>query len=156
MKKILFPVWALLVLMATACSPVEAPREDHAHDQAMVEEHEHEEVHDHGEELIGQVQLNNGETWEANAETTQGIEAMASIAAGYDATTGDGVVLKEELEAEFREIFAKCTMTGEAHDQLHNYLFPLKKMLDGLGEDPEEAQMADLREYLDTYTNYFH
>lgn len=149
------PVLALFVLMATGCSPVEAPHGDHAHDQAVMQ-HEHDEDHEHAEEVIGEVKLDNGQTWEANVETTQGIEAMASIAAGYDAATGDGIVLKEELTAEFQEIFAKCTMTGEAHDQLHNYLFPLKKKLDGLGEDPSEEQMADLREYLDTYTNYFH
>lgn len=155
MKKTSFPVLALFVLMATGCSPVEAPHGDHAHDHAAME-HEHDEDHEQAEEEVGQVQLNNGETWEANAETTQGIEAMASIAAGYDAATGDGIVLKEELTTEFQEIFAKCTMTGEAHDQLHNYLLPLKKKLDGLGEEPTEDQMDDLREYLDTYTNYFH
>lgn len=156
MKKFLFPVWATLVLMATACSPVEAPRNDHDHDGAAPEVHAHDEDHEHAEEAIGKVELNNGETWEANPETTQGIEAMASIVAGYDSSIGDGVVLKEELTAEFQEIFAKCTMTGEAHEQLHNYLFPLKKMLDGLGDDPNEGQLTELREYLDTYTNYFH
>ncbi|HMN06069.1 MAG TPA: hypothetical protein PKD45_10100 [Flavobacteriales bacterium] len=150
MKKKLFPTMALLALLGTACSPVEAPHDDHAHDPA-VESHEQ-----HGDETGHAVQLDNGKTWEANAETTQGIEAMASIAAGYDAATGDGVVLKEELMAEFQEIFAKCTMTGEAHEQLHNYLLPLKGMLDGLGDEPTAEQLAALRDYLGSYGNFFH
>lgn len=147
MKTHLFPALALtIILMGAACSPVEAPHR-HAHE---------EEAPGHaGEEGVA-VQLDHGRTWEANEETTQGMEAMASIAAGYDPAIGDGVVLKEELAAEFQEIFAKCTMTGEAHRQLHNYLLPLKKMLDGLGDEPTDGQMDTLRRYLDTYGNYFH
>lgn len=151
MKKPLFPVLALLVLMATACSPVEAPHDGHAgHDHAAAEEQ------GHGEAQAGAVQLDNGKTWEANPETTEGIQAMASIVEGFDRATGDVAVLKEELQAEFSGIFAKCTMTGEAHEQLHNYLVPVKHMLDSLGNDPSDAQLADLRAYLGTYGNYFH
>lgn len=139
-----------VVLFAMACSPVEAPRsgEDH-HDHA-------EHAGANAEAGSGPVQLDNGKKWEANPETTQGIEAMAAIVDGYDANTSDAAVLKEELDAEFKEIFAKCTMTGEAHDQLHNYLLPLKKKLEALGAEPTNDELADLRQYLGTFSSYFH
>lgn len=151
MKNSIFPVWVLLILIVMACSPVEAPQDNHAdHDHTAMGEH------GHGDSRMGAVQLDHGKTWEANPETTEGIQAMVAIVEGYDSATGDVAVLKEELQAEFSDIFAKCTMTGEAHDQLHNYLLPIKHMLDSLGNDPSDARLADLREYLGTYGNYFH
>ncbi|HRN38317.1 MAG TPA: hypothetical protein PLV70_04295 [Flavobacteriales bacterium] len=139
-------------LLLGACGPA-ATEQDHA-EQASEQEVAG-EVHDHGSEAQA-VQLDNGNTWAANTETTEGIAAMQALLAGFDPATGDAPVLHEELEAEFKEIFAKCTMTGEAHNQLHNYLIPVHKMLDGMGNEPSEAQRDELANYLATYGNYFH
>lgn len=145
--------FVLVALLAGACGTSEADHANHDQGAAATEAPEQDE---HTSADGSAVQLDNGKTWEANAETTEGVKSMQAIVAGFDPATGDGAVFKEELEAEFKDIFAKCTMTGEAHDQLHNYLIPVHKMLDQLSASPTPEQITELREYLGTYPNYFH
>ncbi len=101
------------------------------------------------------VQLDNGQPWAANIETTDGVNAMLALLKAYDPASGDGAVLKTGLLAEFNDIFAKCTMTGAAHEQLHNYLAPVHGMLDRLGAKPTAAELSELSTYLGTYGAYF-
>ncbi|MDP6908729.1 MAG: hypothetical protein QF371_04445, partial [Flavobacteriales bacterium] len=103
---------------------------------------------------------NNGEPWEANPETTEGISNMSVLVNEF--TQSDSLEayqsLKSELEAEFKVIFKKCSMTGEAHEQLHNYLFPLKRYFNRLAsEDVDECKKAheELKQHLATYSKFF-
>ena len=100
------------------------------------------------------VMLDNGKLWVANPETTEGIKNMQKIIAErkQEAT---GAVLKEALENEFQMIFEKCTMTGEAHNQLHNYLVPLKMKLNQLDGTNDEQVISEIDAYLKEYSNYF-
>ena len=143
----------LAALLATACGSSDAAHEGHDHDTTAVESPEHD---DHAGDEGNAVQLDNGKTWEANIETTDGVNAMLDLVEAYDPASGKGAMLKEELEAEFKEIFAKCTMTGESHEQLHNYLIPIHKTLDKLSPEPSAAELSQLGDYLKTYGNYFH
>jgi hypothetical protein len=137
MKKnfvILFPV---LLLLLPACN-------DHAHH--------------HGSGPA--VQLDNGKRWQANLETTAGIAQMQAILENYEGRTevSDRQALKEELETAFQDIFRKCTMKGEAHDQLHNYLLPMKELFEKIGgADAGESQKAagQLKVHLEEYSTYF-
>lgn len=66
--------------------------------------------------------------------------------------------LKTKLDVEFNGIIQKCTMTGEAHDQLHNYILPLKELIqqlenDSLEECKESAE--NLQAHLAEYDKYF-
>lgn len=147
-------VFLITSLIAAACGSADAPN-GHEHDH----DHEHAAMpaHDHEHATAGPaVQLDHGKTWAANPETTAGIAAMKALVQGYQAEAGDGAALRDGLNAEFKQIFAKCTMTGEAHDQLHNYLIPVKGMLDSLGTAPEAAKLEALGQYLGTYSQYFH
>jgi hypothetical protein len=102
------------------------------------------------------VQLNNGERWQANPETLQGIGDMLEMTNAY--ITGrqtDVNLLKSELETRFKLIFTECTMTGEAHEQLHAYLIPIKGMLEGLNQDTANDTVRELNEYLRTFDDYF-
>ena len=106
------------------------------------------------------VQLNNGEKWQANPETTQGIAAMQQLVSSFSTTPAaeDYKQLKEKLETEFKTIFQKCTMTGESHNQLHNYLLPLKDLIEDLGSGNPEASKKALNEiqmHLTKYGMYF-
>lgn len=138
-------------LLAASCGTGTTDH-DHAAQEAHLEDSTM-QVHHHGS--TGAVQLDNGKPWEANIETTDGIQAMQAILDNFDPANEDGSLLKEELEAEFKDIFAKCTMTGEAHEQLHNYLIPVHGMLDKLDSVPTDAQREELSTYLGTYGNYF-
>ena len=109
----------------------------------------------------GAVQTDNGKLWTANPETTDGIANMQVILVKYENETlesGTQDKLKTELENEFQNIFKQCTMKGEAHNQLHNFLVPMKAMFDGIGSEvPEETTAAvnELSQHLATYKNYF-
>lgn len=99
------------------------------------------------------VTLHNGQRWKANPETTSGIANMAGILGDYDPATGDPKALKAALEEEFGLIFERCTMTGEAHEQLHRYLLPIHHQLRDFAGT--EAQRAALAGHLDAYGTYF-
>ena len=66
--------------------------------------------------------------------------------------------LKTDLETEFSLIFKNCTMTGEAHNQLHNFLLPIKDLLGELGgaEMATNEETANkLHTHLKEYPTYF-
>lgn len=92
--------------------------------------------------------------WEANDATLQGIRNMKLFVKQSQerpGTTG----LKELLEMEYKEIFKECTMKGEAHNALHDYLFPLKERIDGLSDPPTEDELKEIGKYLEAFEEYF-
>lgn len=106
------------------------------------------------------IQLNNNQPWEANIETTQGIIAMQNAMNAF--TEKEEISgyknLKTQLEKEFATLVAKCTMTGEAHDQLHAFLMPMKEYFNKLdASDVKEAKegFTKLENHLSYYTTYF-
>jgi hypothetical protein len=101
------------------------------------------------------VSLNEGQLWEANAETTLGIKNMQQLIADYSTENGNTEELITNLQAEFAMIFKKCTMTGEAHEQLHNYLIPLKFKIENFSEGKIDKNSDDIEKYLKDYFNYF-
>ena len=101
------------------------------------------------------VSSNNGMLWNANAETTQGIKNMQDLLDNYSSETGNSEKLISDLKEEFAMIFKKCTMTGEAHDQLHNYLIPLKTKIQNLSAGITVEKADDIKKYLKDYFSYF-
>lgn len=129
----------------TACT-------SHKHEQTTETAGEHVHTHD--------IKLDNGKPWQANAETTNGIHAMQMLVNNFpdNADLSTSKVLKGELETEFNFIFEKCTMTGEAHEQLHAYLLPMKDMFARLDNaDPEVCKGAvqEIKAHLSMYSTYF-
>jgi hypothetical protein len=109
---------------------------------------------------VAAVTLNNGEKWQANPETTDGIKNMTALlqAIPDTATVEDYHTLRTRLEAEFNAVLRNCTMTGEAHEQLHNFLLPMKSMFDDLGSgDAATARRAvhRLEQHTAEYYRYF-
>lgn len=144
MKKV--SLLGLLILSMTACkNNTKEPEKT----EEVTKEVTAESVHEAKE-----VTLDNGKLWVANPETTEGIKNMQKIIAErkQEAT---GAVLKEALENEFQMIFEKCTMTGEAHNQLHNYLLPLKMKLNQLDGTNDEQVISEIDAHLKEYSNYF-
>ncbi|HJW30594.1 MAG TPA: hypothetical protein VJ508_15280, partial [Saprospiraceae bacterium] len=80
------------------------------------------------EHAASPVQLNNGSKWTANPETTSGINNMIQLVNAFPGSPSpaDYATLREKLIGELNLILQRCTMTGEAHTQLHNYIIPLK------------------------------
>jgi hypothetical protein len=74
------------------------------------------------------------------------------------ASLADYQTLKKQMTLELNTLFEKCTMKGEAHNQLHNYLVPLQKMIGELDSERQEtsrASLEELKRYLEEYETYF-
>lgn len=112
----------------------------------------------HSEKAL--LDLDNGNPWPANSETTQGLNNMIEITNAFsdldnlEAYQG----LSDTLNAEFNLILKKCTMKGEAHNQLHSYLFPMKKKFKDLTAgniDDSKSAFEGLKAHLSEYNTYF-
>lgn len=105
--------------------------------------------------------LNAGQKWNANPETTAGVQAMLKIV--EEAETGpsplDSKAVKAALTTELEKIFKKCTMTGPGHDNLHQYLVPLMDSIDKLGKqdstDETVKLVSEIKRQLSAYEEYF-
>ena len=107
------------------------------------------------------ISLNNGNPWKANPETTNGIENMKKKMASFNIDSNLNLYdnLVDDLTEEFLIILEKCTMKGESHDQLHNYLLPMKIMFkDLLNTNIKERQKTfyKLSSHLENYKYFFY
>ena len=122
-------------------------------DTVLIVEHEHVQG-DHKANVL----LNHGQKWSANPETKEGIKIMKDLVSVKDKelSIGDCDNLKSSLETEFNNILSRCTMKGEAHEQLHNFLIPMQGMIQALGTgDSCSAKVQHLGTYLNGFENYF-
>lgn len=114
--------------------------------------------HHHADGLLS---LNEGQRWQANQETTAGIQAMQTLLADFDASDTTQMhrqILEQSLTEAYQGIFDQCTMKGEAHEQLHHFLLPMNELIKATGStasaDSEKA-MQELTRHLDQYKTYF-
>ncbi len=106
------------------------------------------------------VSLDNSKLWKANLETTEGIKKMQNILNSFseNAALDEYKTLKTNLETTFSEIFQKCTMKGESHNQLHNYLKPMLPIFEAFESEDAKIRIKNynqLKNHLAGYANYF-
>lgn len=144
----------LLLIALSIVSCKNAPeKEVETKEEPQVEEIVHTSE---GDEVV----LDNGSLWEANEDTTIGIQKMKSRLSSFSDSENVAAYqsLKEGLEADFTELFQKCTMKGEAHNQLHNYLLPMIDLFEGIGSTDLvtcKKSFNELNKHLDIYTSFF-
>jgi len=110
----------------------------------------------HTKHAVTNVVLNDGFKWEANEDTTIGIKNMKAIVDNYLNTNNNSHEhLKQQLQEEFAMIFKKCTMKGEAHNQLHNFLLPLKNQIGNINSTTTHQKLETMAKYLSEYDKYF-
>lgn len=159
MKICLKSLLLFAAMFVFACSGPKQP--DIEQKEAETHDHTASPAHNktHHAELAS-VQLNNGEKWEANRETTEGIHRMEMLADDFNGF-GNAESLqtfKNQMDYEFTQIIEQCTMTGEAHEQLHNYLIPLKSMINDIdkGDSKDhEKNVRNLQNHLQLYSSFF-
>lgn len=106
------------------------------------------------------VSLENGIKWKANFDTNKGISNMKELmqSINSDSKLSDYRELGTNLREEFQHIFQRCDMTGEAHNQLHNYLHPMIDWFNKLktGDLKQcHSTVIDLNKHLEAYDTYF-
>lgn len=151
-RNILFAVVVFGIFSACTSGPStnnDAQKKEAGVVEDKIQEHSH-------KTNAGELSLNNGEKWQANPETNEGIANMQEAVESYQqAGTPDPDSLQMQLFSEFRTLVEKCTMKGEAHDQLHYYIIPLKKKIDALKEGDVQENITELEAYLMGYSDYF-
>jgi len=146
---------ALIALFTTLIFFSCGKTQDHSHD------HDQEETTtDVEKEESKSLQLDEGKRWVANPETTEGVNNMIEILNTYplEESTESYLVLRDSLKGEFNMIFDKCTMKGEAHNQLHNFLYPMIDLFERLSSndsDERKAGYSDFKKHLTVYQEYF-
>lgn len=145
MKKLTILSTVAVLFFITGCST----------DKHKDEQNQSEGTHT-SSDVSAAVQLDNGSKWMANIETTQGIQSMTKMIEGAQADPAQATTsLKENLLLQFTDILNKCTMKGESHEQLHNYLLPLKADIEKLSASPSAEELESIKSYLTTYYTYF-
>ena len=152
MKKVTTLVLTITAfIFVVSCGDITRKKQEESKTQKTEEiEHKNDQV----------LQLNKGNLWEANAETTNGISNMISLMNSFKETENIEAyaTLKQDLETEFGTIITECTMQGEPHNQLHNYLIPMKEAFDGIGSNDIatcKTSFEKLNKHLAAYANFF-
>ncbi|MEH6763381.1 MAG: hypothetical protein V7655_02685 [Aequorivita antarctica] len=109
---------------------------------------------------VNEMKLDNGNKWQANLETTEGVNKMLSLIKASDPQiVEDYHALASKLNEDKNFVIKKCTMKGPSHDNLHVFLQPLIEKIEALGKvsttDEGAEVTASIKDNLDGYYNYF-
>ncbi len=166
MKKTIL-IAAILSVSLIGCKDNKSKNPETSVETERVHEHEadHERGHDQDEMAlnnawVNEIQLDNGNKWEANLETTQGVDKMLVLISENQPKTVEGYhQLASKLNDVKNTVVKKCTMEGPSHDNLHIFLHPLIEKIDALGTvssvDKGAEISASIKENLLEYNNYF-
>ncbi len=165
MKKTILSL-AILSALLVSCNETKHKHEstDTVETTEGVHEHEMEEMaaetHTMHNSWVNEIKLDNGNKWEANLETTEGVDKMLNLVKSNDPkTVEDYHALASKLNEEKNYVVKKCTMEGPSHDNLHVFLHPLIEKIEALGKvsstDEGAEVTASIKENLEGYYNYF-
>ncbi len=133
--------------------PTEAVHEHHGEEMAA-------ETHPINNAWMDEISLDNGNKWDANLETTQGVDKMLDMVRSSDLkTVEDYHTLASKLNEEKNVVVKKCTMEGPSHDNLHVFLHPLIEKIEALGKvsttDEGAEVTSSIKDNLKGYYVYF-
>lgn len=136
-------------------------RTDEVETQEVQEENHdgHDDHENHGDDH-GELSLNDGAKWKINEEMRPFVmEAEELIKDFVLRGSTDYKKLATEMKESNTKLIKSCTMTGTAHDELHNWLHPYMEELEELemAENEEEAKdvVEDLMEAFEEFHYYF-
>jgi ABC-type Zn2+ transport system substrate-binding protein/surface adhesin len=112
-------------------------------------------------EWMKEIQLNNGDKWAANIETTEGVEEIQEL---LKTETTSSLKEYHQLASKLNDVKTKvvqeCTMKGASHDNLHIWLYPLIKKIGALSETDNLGEASKIKQSIEenitAYGTYFH
>ncbi|MGO2359090.1 hypothetical protein [Mesonia sp.] len=109
---------------------------------------------------VEEIKLDEGSKWEANLETTEGVDKMLNLVkSSKTESVKDYHSLASDLNETKNFVVKKCTMEGPSHDNLHIFLHPLIEKIGALGKvsnaDEGAEIKASIKENLEGYYTYF-
>jgi hypothetical protein len=153
----------LISAFLTSCNETKHKHETTDASEVVAEPHEKQMTaasHLYNNDWVNEIQLNKGSKWEANIETTQGVDKMLEmVKSSSPKTTDDYHNLASQLNNEKIIVIMECTMEGMSHDNLHIFLHPLIEKIDSLLQTSSEEEgskiVMSIQENLEAYYNYF-
>ncbi len=130
-------ILVILVLAAVSCGG------DHGHGREQVDAHD---------AKLG-LGLNAGRKWEMDEHTRSMFKAMTEKIEGH--AGDDAKSLGVALQADLGELIAGCTMTGEAHDELHKFLVLYMPAVGSLEETGGESELKKVKDLIGAYPKFF-
>jgi tellurite resistance-related uncharacterized protein len=109
---------------------------------------------------LQEIVLDGDAKWNANKETTEGIEKMILLVEkDKSQSVEDYKKLASKLNEQKKYIVKECTMKGASHDNLHVFLLPLitkiKELENTNSAEDGAAKKVAILEHLEEYHNYF-
>ncbi|PRX43828.1 hypothetical protein [Salegentibacter salegens] len=109
---------------------------------------------------VNEIEMDNGDKWEANLETNEGVEEMLKLVESSNPkSVQDYHSLALKLNEEKNYVVKECTMEGSSHDNLHVFLHPLIEKISALRKVSSKEEGAKItggiKENLESYYDYF-
>jgi len=113
--------------------------------------------HDHSKEAI---ELNNGKKWKVDSNMMTHIKQMESdVKTTTSAKNKDFSTLNTQLLKGIAALTSNCTMTGQAHDELHKWLVPfigtVNEFNDKLNVKEQQLWFAEVQDAMKEFNTYF-
>ncbi len=121
---------------------------------------EHNHSHDKVEKSVHGLSLKNGELWAMDNHTRTLSKKMKQTFVSADHSSQASLnTLGKKLQTQLDELIAGCTMTGEAHDQLHIFLTKhiptIKALSEANNYDSARASAIKLKGQFENYQKFF-
>jgi len=118
------------------------------------------EEHHHNDE-IQTIELNNNEKWKVDDHMVAHIRNMENDINSFAmAEQKKYKLLSEKLLNNIDLLTSNCTMTGQAHDELHKWLLPYIEMVNELSESKDNMEAAkkfeNIKASFATFNHYFY
>ena len=103
------------------------------------------------------LELNAGKRWKVKPEMMVHLRAMEKELQEYSsASASRKQQLPRSLKTNLEKLTASCTMSGPAHDQLHNWLVPYMETINALAGEKNAAKRSEMVEKLLNSYTVFH
>lgn len=151
--KLIFPLAFSIFLLG--CNNA-ANKEEISTQEPVVEEEHH---HDEQEAIV----LNNGKKWVVVPEMMAFIKNIENEVVDFskneNPTFENYQTLSATIEKNLEELTSNCTMTGQAHDELHKWLVPFLDLSAEFAEVKNEQEAKEvynsIKESFNEFNNYF-
>jgi len=109
------------------------------------------------------LELNAGEKWVTDKETSIGFRKMLDLVNGFSEHSNpiisDYNNFGDQMDGIKGEVLTQCTMTGVGHDHLHTLLMPLIRKINGIKEIDNAEKAAEIfsniKLNVELYDEYF-
>lgn len=121
--------------------------------------HHHHATEPRSDNATMNLRLDNGKKWPMDNHTRATLASMKGKVNALDAEASTlderkllGVTLNQDLET----LISGCTMEGDAHNALHEFLVPFMPVVQQLESTGEQLALTQTQEMLNGYANFFH